>query len=207
MADKQFCVYEHVFPNGKLYVGISSDKGKRWRNDGSGYKTQAKVWRAIQKYGWENVDHVIVADSVSKDVAEEIEKFLIAKLDTIKHGYNTAVGGEGIKCTFLSSYMLAMIRAAKYCGINWRIVRMANEERFDQEACAFWNMAELAVKQKHGAFSTTDEYDVSMFWWHVSQYEELWQMTMRGEDTTNWVEKERCEAMEEIMFGTKGKTP
>lgn len=51
-----YCVYCHTFPNGKRYVGISSDCEKRWRN-GKGYETQPKMNRAIQKYGWENIKH------------------------------------------------------------------------------------------------------------------------------------------------------
>lgn len=33
MTEKKFCVYKHVFPNGKLYFGITSKApNKRWQN-------------------------------------------------------------------------------------------------------------------------------------------------------------------------------
>lgn len=51
---KEWCVYCHTFPNGKRYIGITCDAESRWR-DGNGYKKQKKIWRAINKYGWENV--------------------------------------------------------------------------------------------------------------------------------------------------------
>ena len=50
----EYTVYMHVFPNGKKYVGITSqDVSRRWR-DGEGYEGQV-VYGAILKYGWNNV--------------------------------------------------------------------------------------------------------------------------------------------------------
>jgi hypothetical protein len=47
----EYTVYMHVFPNGKKYVGITSqDVSRRWR-DGEGYEGQV-VYGAILKYGW-----------------------------------------------------------------------------------------------------------------------------------------------------------
>ena len=40
--EREYSVYCHTFPNGKRYVGISSDCEKRWRN-GKGYETQQKM--------------------------------------------------------------------------------------------------------------------------------------------------------------------
>ena len=53
LVNKNYCVYEHIFPNGKKYIGISCDAEKRWRN-GKGYETQPKIARAINKYGWKD---------------------------------------------------------------------------------------------------------------------------------------------------------
>ena len=48
---ENYKLYIHKFPNGKVYVGITSqDVGERWRH-GEGYKDQL-VYRAILKYGW-----------------------------------------------------------------------------------------------------------------------------------------------------------
>ena len=55
-------VYIHTFPNGKKYVGVTSQvpASLRWHNNGSGYKNQGYISRAIEKYGWDNVSHEIV---------------------------------------------------------------------------------------------------------------------------------------------------
>lgn len=46
--------------------------------------------RAINKYGWENVQHEIVAFGLSKEQAERMEIDLIAseKANDPKYGYN-----------------------------------------------------------------------------------------------------------------------
>ena len=109
---KAFCVYEHVFPNGKRYIGITSNAEKRWKN-GEGYRTQGKIAKAIKHYGWDNVKHNVILDDLDKDQAIIIEKYLISALDTIENGYNTAIGGDNINTTYLNDHILYMIRESK----------------------------------------------------------------------------------------------
>ena len=92
-----YLVYCHIFPNGKRYVGITCQKAKdRWGKDGNGYKSQM-VYRAIQKYGWNNIKHKIMRENISKELAEILEKTLIRVYKTTdpKYGYNIGEGGEG----------------------------------------------------------------------------------------------------------------
>ena len=92
-----YTVYCHEFPNGKKYVGITSQELEyRW-NHGKGYESQVLVFRAIQCYGWENIQHKILAQDLSKDKAQELEKFYIQKYNTSnkRYGYNLTQGGEG----------------------------------------------------------------------------------------------------------------
>lgn len=87
----------HITPNKKLYIGITSAKPEnRWGNNGTGYKLCKLFWRAIQKYGWDNIQHIILIEGVTKTVACECEKYLIAKYRTneSKFGYNNSLGGE-----------------------------------------------------------------------------------------------------------------
>ena len=107
-----YCVYEHVFPNGKKYIGITRDTHARWRN-GKGYETQDKVNRAINKYGWDNIQHNIIVDGITKEQAETLEKYLIAELHTINNGYNVSSGGENITAYYLDAYVLKMINYIK----------------------------------------------------------------------------------------------
>lgn len=87
----------HIFPNGKRYVGITGQSTKqRWRVNGNGYRPQKLMYRAIKKYGWENIEHIIVAENLSVIDAGQLEKELIKKYKTtnIKFGYNQSTGGE-----------------------------------------------------------------------------------------------------------------
>ena len=99
---KGYCVYKHTFPNGKVYIGVTcQNPSLRWRRDGSGYRPHGKsknikVWNAIQKYGWENVQHDILFCGLSKEDAEQEEIKLIAAYQSTDdiYGYNTASGGN-----------------------------------------------------------------------------------------------------------------
>ena len=80
MKEKKFKVYLFTFPNGKQYCGFTSQSlSKRW-NNGNGYQKCPLVWRAIQKYGWENITKTIIFSSENKELALEKEKECIAQL-------------------------------------------------------------------------------------------------------------------------------
>ena len=67
---------------------------KRWGAEGIGYKGQP-FYNAIQKYGWDNFDHEIIAESLTQDEAGRLEQVLIKTLHShIKeNGYNVDLGG------------------------------------------------------------------------------------------------------------------
>lgn len=92
-----FTVYCHISPSGKRYVGITGKRTlSRWRKDGSGYFSSPHISRAIKKYGWDNFQHIIIAENLSKEWACKIEIDLIRdwKLQDPKFGYNISYGGE-----------------------------------------------------------------------------------------------------------------
>lgn len=98
--NKSYTVYVHTTPSGKRYVGITNRPlSYRWRH-GEGYATQV-FYRAVQKYGWENISHEVIATGLTKDEACEEEKELIDLLDTTnpEHGYNMTGGGENYVMT------------------------------------------------------------------------------------------------------------
>lgn len=89
-------VYMHTFPNGKKYVGITKqDVKRRWRN-GKAYCQNIRMTNAIKKYGWDNIQHDVLAENLTEEQAAEIEIFLIKELDLLnpKKGYNLAEGGS-----------------------------------------------------------------------------------------------------------------
>lgn len=77
-------------------MGITSRKvQERWQN-GRGYIKNDHFYRAIQKYGWNNFDHVIIAENLTKNEACDMEKLLIKELrsNDYHYGYNISAGGE-----------------------------------------------------------------------------------------------------------------
>lgn len=86
--NNSYLVYEFTFPNGKKYYGHTYNADARWQN-GSGYKTQ-KVGKAIEEFGWDNVQKRIIAENLPLENAMMIERSLIkgtgSDLDFI--GYN-----------------------------------------------------------------------------------------------------------------------
>lgn len=92
-------VYMHIFPNQKKYIGITCRNPlKRWGHNGYGYRLQPKVYNAILKYGWDNIEHKILFIDLSKKEAEQKEIELIAKYKAtnIRYGYNIENGGNTI---------------------------------------------------------------------------------------------------------------
>jgi hypothetical protein len=84
--------------NGKKYVGITCQPlKKRWGANGGCYRGSPYFYRAIKKYGWENFEHVIIAEGLFEEDAKQLEITLISKLDlrNPEYGYNMAAGGQG----------------------------------------------------------------------------------------------------------------
>lgn len=92
---KKYYLYMHIAPSNKVYIGITSqDLETRWKR-GYGYKTQQLFWRAIEKYGWDNIHHIIIKENLTKDEAERLEIELISLFDSTNpnKGYNVSHGG------------------------------------------------------------------------------------------------------------------
>lgn len=97
IEDKKYTVYRHTTPSGKVYIGITKQNPeKRWEN-GNGYKGNEHFYRAILKYGWENIKHEIICQaSLSSVQAGAVEKSFIALYDSTNpdKGYNHSIGEE-----------------------------------------------------------------------------------------------------------------
>lgn len=59
-------------------------------------KRMSIFYRAIPKYGWENIEHEIVENGLTKQQARDLEIELIAKYDATdqRNGYDNGIGGE-----------------------------------------------------------------------------------------------------------------
>ena len=91
-----FCVYRHVAPNGKSYIGITSKKPEHRWNHGKAYKQNRYFTNAINQYGWDAFRHEIIFEGLEKKdaCAKEIELIAKYKTNNPEHGYNLSSGGE-----------------------------------------------------------------------------------------------------------------
>ena len=74
--NKKYVVYEHVTPDGMYYFGQTQNVERRWSNNGAEYKGTA-LQPYIEKFGWENIKHIILFENQTKEDALFIEDFLI----------------------------------------------------------------------------------------------------------------------------------
>ena len=92
-----YTLYVHIFPNKFAYVGITKYIPKyRWGSNGGGYKKQM-VYKPIKKYGWNNIEHLIIATSPDKAFIEEQERYYITEIyhsNERDKGYNIDLGGN-----------------------------------------------------------------------------------------------------------------
>ena len=97
IMDNNWKVYRHIFPNGKSYIGITHRTvEERWGKNGEKYNSQI-VGKAIAKYGWENIQHIILKENLSQQQASYYEQQYIKtyKSHISQNGYNATWGGEG----------------------------------------------------------------------------------------------------------------
>ena len=93
-----YSVYKHTTPAGKVYIGLTMQAPcNRWAG-GIGYKSNAYFYKAIKKYGWDNIKHEVIAESMTAEEAEELEIKLIAQYDSTnpEKGYNHSTGGKNM---------------------------------------------------------------------------------------------------------------
>ena len=82
--------------NNKVYIGQTKQKPeKRWGKNGEGYKTSVRFYQAIQKYGWDNFEHIILFSNLTLQQANELEKKYIKLYNSTddNFGYNIKEGG------------------------------------------------------------------------------------------------------------------
>lgn len=131
-----YCVYKHIAPDGRIYIGITSQKPKaRWQS-GNGYKGNSYFTRAIEKYGWHNFSHTIIADRLSEDAAKSIEICLISsyRSNNRKYGFNISSGGESKKGTKISDWQKQRIIQAN----KEKIVSPATRKKLSEASLRTW---------------------------------------------------------------------
>lgn len=95
VKETNWTVYRHTSPSGKVYIGITKQDVKiRW-SSGSGYRPCVLFYKAIKKYGWNNIKHEILFTNLSEDRAKSLEINLIRHYKALGISYNITDGGEG----------------------------------------------------------------------------------------------------------------
>lgn len=100
-------IYMYQFPNGKKYIGKTERTMSR-RQGGSkfkGYEKCTLVYRAMQKYGFENIkQEILFKGQMEDEEATRLEQTCILlfktnvyRFNTPEYGYNLTDGGEGQK--------------------------------------------------------------------------------------------------------------
>lgn len=105
----RYSVYEHIFPNGKKYIGISKSPEERWA-DGRGYADNTEMFKDIVRFGWDNIEHRILMENLSREEAQVLESKMIAQEATYlsTNGYNRNLGD--VQITHLLSTSQGKIR-------------------------------------------------------------------------------------------------
>lgn len=181
--NKDFKVYMHKSPSGKRYIGITCQRPvRRWGSNGYGYIDNIYFWRAIQKYGWDNFQHEILFDGLTKDEAEQKEIELIAFYNSTdpNKGYNITSGGgysfnivlrpvkqyttDGI---FVKEYECIQ-DASEETGINkGNICLCCNNER-KTTGGYIWRFSDDDLTEEHLTWCNHDGH--SDYWTAVCQY-------------------------------------
>lgn len=96
MEERNYKVYMHISPSGKKYIGITKQSLKKRFDNGRGYKNCFRFKNAIDKYGWENIQHILIKDNLTQSEAVKMEMDLIKRYNATdnRYGYNCSVGGN-----------------------------------------------------------------------------------------------------------------
>lgn len=78
MDQRNYKLYVHIIPDGRRYYGITKRKylSERWQR-GKGYKNNPYFTDAINKYGWDNIEHIVIYDDLTEEEARALEKYFI----------------------------------------------------------------------------------------------------------------------------------
>lgn len=90
----EFIIYKYTSPSGKSYIGQTNDPARRKRLHRNVDGCRA-LYRAIQKYGWDNMSYEVLETGLTLEDANRLEAHYIKLHDTMSpNGYNLTSGGE-----------------------------------------------------------------------------------------------------------------
>jgi group I intron endonuclease len=90
-------IYKITSPKGKSYIGRTNDFKRRMvehKHCAYSKKSSNSLYRAIRKYGWDNMNKEIICE-VDPTQSQKIEEELILLNNTVRKGYNDTYIGAG----------------------------------------------------------------------------------------------------------------
>lgn len=142
MEERNYCVYRHITPDGKVYVGQTQQKPEtRWGN-GRLYKANPEFTAACEYYGWENVRHEILDSNLTQAEAYELERKYIEEMDARNpsKGYNKLAGEQHkpVCCIETGEIFPSLHEAAKKTGLKRDMLKAACTGEYAQVARKHW---------------------------------------------------------------------
>lgn len=89
-----YCVYKHLVPDGRYYIGLTSNITERWRNNGVHYKKTKLFYPCIEEYGWDNIKHLVLYSNLTKKEAQGLERKYIKEAMSAGLSLNINNGGS-----------------------------------------------------------------------------------------------------------------
>lgn len=104
----------HRCPNGKVYIGKTSGTIESRAGVNGRRYVHGHFHNAIKKYGWDNIEHIVLKDGLTDEEACIYEQEMIAKYESFNpdKGYNITLGGEGMVGVKLSDATKEKLRQA-----------------------------------------------------------------------------------------------
>lgn len=146
MNERKYCVYMHKNKiNGKVYIGVTClNIIARWGKSGNQYKRQKHFYNDIEKYGWENFEHIILEKDLKQQQAKTREIYYI---NIYKNNcYNKTKGGEQGKVKHLTQEQYEQ----KYIDMKNNIIKYGKEhhEEMAKKSREFYHKNEEYHKRK-----------------------------------------------------------
>ena len=157
---RKYHLYRHTTPDGKVYIGCTCQNPEnRWGKGGENYRYNEEFWCAIQKYGWDNIEHDILRIISDRKTALALEYEYIHqyKATNPEYGYNQ-VSGPKYRVEVRGRFREALSERAKR---NWAnpeyralISRRVSEARkgirFTDEHREHIRLCKLKINQMKG---------------------------------------------------------
>lgn len=156
LGSGRYKIYAHVNKiNGKIYIGQTNQKylNSRFGRSGKNYILSDHFYKAIQKYGWDNFEHIVLIEGLSSDMANIVEHELIKKYNTIHrdYGYNLLMdcnGGRIIRDE--TRKKLSVAAKGRKLSEEWKEkIRQSNlGQKRSEEACRKMSIAKQNISDE-----------------------------------------------------------